>query len=82
MVGWLVVRTQRRRSAVGAEGMIGEIGEVRRTIGRSGKVKVFVHGEYWDAAAAEPLEVGDPVEVVAVDKMHMRVRRPTSTSKL
>ena len=82
VVGWLVVRAQRRRSAVGAEGMIGEIGEVRRMLGRSGKVKVFVHGEYWDAAAEEPLEVGDPVEVVAVDKMHMRVRRPTSTSKL
>ena len=79
VVGWLVVRAQRRRAAVGAEGMIGEIGEVRRTLGRSGKVKVFVHGEYWDAAAEEPLEVGDPVEVVAVDKMHMRVRRHGDT---
>jgi membrane-bound serine protease (ClpP class) len=75
LLGFLVVRTQRRRSTVGAEGMIGEVGEVRRTEGRGAKVKVFVHGEYWDAAADEPLDVGDAVEVVSVEGMRMRVRR-------
>jgi membrane-bound serine protease (ClpP class) len=75
VLGWLVVRTQRGRSRVGAEGMVGEVGEVRRAPTPSGKVKVFVHGEYWDASADEPLEAGDAVEVVAVDGMRMRVRR-------
>ncbi len=75
IVGWLVVRAQRKRPAGGAEGMIGEIGEVRRGPEASGKVKVFVHGEYWDAASDEPLVVGDAVEVVAVDGLRMRVRR-------
>ena len=74
VVGWLVVRTQRRRSAVGLEGMIGEIGEVRRTADSAGKVKVFVHGEYWDAIAEEPVQVGAEVEVVSIDGLRMRVR--------
>jgi membrane-bound serine protease (ClpP class) len=75
LLGFLVVRTQRRRSTSGAEGMIGEVGEVRRAEPAGGKVKVFVHGEYWDASAEGPLAVGDAVEVVAVDGMRMRVRR-------
>lgn len=75
IIGWLVVSTQRQRSRVGAEGMIGELGEVRRVLVPGRRVKVFVHGEYWDAEAEEPLEVGDRVAVTAVNGLHMRVRR-------
>ena len=60
---------------LGHVGMIGELGEVRRENDRNGKVKVFVHGEYWDAKTDEPLEVGELVQVIAVDGMRMRVRR-------
>ncbi|MGD9763912.1 MAG: nodulation protein NfeD [Candidatus Binatia bacterium] len=74
-VGWLVVRSQRRKPAVGAEGMIGEVGQVRRLLGPDRRVKVFVHGEYWDAEAEDEVEVGQPVQVVAVDGLRMRVRR-------
>jgi membrane-bound serine protease (ClpP class) len=74
VVGWLVIRTQRRRSSVGAEGMIGERGEVRR-VRTTGKVKVFVRGEYWDGDSDEALEVGDVVEVAAVNGLRLRVRR-------
>lgn len=49
---------------------------MRRTLGPR-KVKIFIHGEYWDAAADEDvLEPGTPVEVIAVEGMRMRVRRP------
>jgi membrane-bound serine protease (ClpP class) len=75
IVGWLVVRTQRRRSSVGAEGMVGKVGEVRRVLAPGRRVKVFVHGEYWDAETDEPLAVGDAVEVAAVKGLRMRVRR-------
>jgi membrane-bound serine protease (ClpP class) len=75
LIGFLVVRAQRRQPAVGAEGMVGEIGEVRRACDASGRIKVFVHGEYWDASAEEVLEVGESVEVVSIDGMRMRVRR-------
>jgi len=75
VVGWLVVRTQRRRSFVGAEGMLGKVGEVRRVIAPARQVKVFVHGEYWDADTDEPLAVGDPIEVAGVQGLRLRVRR-------
>lgn len=76
VVGWLVVRSQRRRSSVGAEGMVGERGRVRRVVVPARQVKVFVHGEYWDAETDEPLDVGDTIEVVAMSGLRLRVRRP------
>jgi membrane-bound serine protease (ClpP class) len=75
VIGWLVVRTQRRPSSVGAEGMVGELGEVRRVLVPGHQVKVFVHGEYWDADTEDALEVGDTVEVAAVLGLRLRVRR-------
>ncbi len=64
VVGYLVVRAQRRQPALGREGLIGEIGEVRqRIVPGHTDGKVFVHGEYWNADAAEALEVGERVEV-------------------
>jgi len=76
LVSYLVVRSQRRRPALGREGLIGEIGEVRQRVA-TGSLggKVFVHGEYWNAAADESIEVGEPVEVLSVDGMRLRVRR-------
>jgi membrane-bound serine protease (ClpP class) len=74
-IGWLVVSAQRRPASVGVEAMVGELGEVRRSVDPSGRIKVFVHGEYWDAQTEEPLQVGDRVEVVSVDGMRLTVRR-------
>jgi len=75
VIGWLVVRTQRRRSSVGAEGLVGEHGDVRRVVTPGRQVKVFVHGEYWDADSEDALAVGDSVEVTAVQGLRLRVRR-------
>jgi membrane-bound serine protease (ClpP class) len=75
IVGWLVIRAQRRQPALGLEGMIGEIGEVKRTGGAGGRVKVFVHGEYWDADCEDLLAVGDAVEVTGATGLRMRVRK-------
>lgn len=74
LAAWLVLRAQRRRAFVGAEGMIGEVGAVRRVMAPH-RVKVFVHGEYWDAESEDPLEIGDRVEVAAVKGLSLRVRR-------
>lgn len=74
-LGWLVVRAQRRQPVSGAEGMVGEVGHVRRVDPDGRNLKVFVHGEYWEADAAEPLAVGDAVEVTAVEGLRVRVRR-------
>lgn len=75
VVGWLVMRAQFRRAVTGAEGMVGEIGEVRRGADAHGRVKVFVHGEYWEAVPDGPVDVGAPVEVTGVDGLQIRVRR-------
>jgi membrane-bound ClpP family serine protease len=80
-VGVLVAKTQRRPARLGSEGLIGERGEVRKPIepGRPGQV--FVHGEYWGAAAEEPVPEGSEVEVVAVEGLRLRVR-PVKTLRL
>jgi membrane-bound serine protease (ClpP class) len=73
-VGYLVVRSQWGRARSGAEALIGERGEVREAIVRTGKV--HVHGEYWTAVSDEPLERGTRVEVERVEPgMRLRVRR-------
>jgi len=73
LIGWLVVSAQRRPVVGGAEGMVGEIGQVRRVVGGN-RAKVFVHGETWDATFEGAVAEGDEVEVVAVDGLRVRVR--------
>jgi membrane-bound serine protease (ClpP class) len=68
-------RAQRKRGRSGREGMVGEIGDVRKASDVSGNLKVFVHGEYWNARADDTLEVGDPIEVIDLEGLRMHVRR-------
>ena len=75
-VSFLVVRSARTRPALGREGLVGKVGEVRRRIAPGGDAgKVFVYGEYWNAVADEPIEVGERVAVLRVDGMQVTVRR-------
>ncbi len=75
-VGYLVVRTQRRRASVGSEGLLDEIGEVRQEIGGvDSPGKVAVHGELWTAVATHPVEAGARVRVTRVDGLRLTVRR-------
>lgn len=75
-IGHMVISSHRRTPATGQEGMIGQIAEVRETIAPRGKV--FVHGEYWDATASEPIEAGRQVRVVAMKGLRLTVE-PDST---
>ena len=76
LVSYLVVRSQRGKPALGREGLIGEIGEVRRRIASDTPGgKVFVHGEYWNAISDESIDVGEPAQVVGVHGMRVTVRR-------
>src|SRR5205823_2766415 len=52
----LALRARRNKVATGSEGMIGQIGAVVTALAPEGKV--FVHGEYWDAVAPQPLPAG------------------------
>ncbi|SHI94439.1 Nodulation efficiency protein NfeD [Malonomonas rubra DSM 5091] len=60
----MVVRTQKRPAVSGQEGMIGEIGTVVKAI--HGRGSVFVHGEYWQAQAEEPIPEGTEIEVTGM----------------
>jgi membrane-bound serine protease (ClpP class) len=76
IVSYLVFGSQRRRPSLGQEGLLGQVGEVRQRIGTDSPAgKIFVHGEYWNAVAGEPIEVGERAEVIGVNGMRLTVRR-------
>lgn len=68
LVGWLVVRAQRRRPFGGAEGLIGKHAEVR-----SGGF-VYVEGELWKYDSPSTLQVGDTVEITHVEDLTLKVK--------
>ena len=71
--------------AVGRAMMVGQIMGVDELVGLVGKTvsklepegKVFVRGEYWNAAVTEEEEIeeGAAVEVTSIEGLHMTVRR-------
>lgn len=74
---YFVVRTQKTPFVSGNEGMAGERGTAFSPVHHDGQV--YVHGEYWDAFAAEPIAAGEAIEVVRVEKgMRLEVRRAES----
>jgi membrane-bound serine protease (ClpP class) len=67
----LVVRARRAKVETGGEGMIGETGSAVTALAPEGKV--FVHGEYWDAVAFQPIAAGARVRVTAIDRLRLTV---------
>lgn len=73
-----VLSVHRRPPLTGAEGLIGEEGQV--VVALQPKGKVFVHGEYWDAVAARPVALGERVKVVKVNRDQLEVTPVADTS--
>jgi membrane-bound serine protease (ClpP class) len=69
----LVFRAHARPATTGREGMIGETGTARTDLSPAGKV--FVHGELWDAEADSPVRAGEPVKVLQVRGLKLRVTK-------
>jgi membrane-bound serine protease (ClpP class) len=69
----LVVKAHRRKAVTGAQGIVGEQGEVYAW-GPDGRGKVFCHGEYWNARGPEGLTPGDKVEVTEIEGLQLVVR--------
>ena len=69
----LIWKAIRRPVATGIEGMIGGVGRVIQ-VGEK-KAKIFYRGEIWDAASADPISVGDSVEITKVERMTLMVRK-------
>lgn len=64
---------QGRRVRTGQAGLVGEVGTVATDLAPEGKV--YVHSEYWNAVADEPILAGSAVRITAVDGMKIRVER-------
>jgi membrane-bound serine protease (ClpP class) len=66
-----VLRSHSKPPITGAEGLVGEVGDVSVAVEPVGKV--FVHGEYWEAYAHTPIPAGAQVRVVKVDGKRLEV---------
>ncbi len=78
LVLFFVVRTQKSHFVSGREGMIGEVGVAVTPVHTEGRV--FVHGEYWEAYASEPIGMGERIEVVAMSEhLHLEIKRHTGS---
>jgi len=75
---YAIGRVARRAQTAGAEQLVGMIGVASTRLAPSGTV--FVHGEYWNADAAEPVEANERVELLAVEGLRLRVRRAPKRS--
>jgi len=71
----LAVRARRNKVETGSEGMIGAVGTALTPVALEGKV--FVHGEYWDAVASQPVTAGARVRVTAIEKLKLKVEPVT-----
>jgi membrane-bound serine protease (ClpP class) len=77
----MVVKTQKRHSPFGQDGLIGKQGEAVEDID-SDNGRVFVYGEYWSARADAPIAKGKAVEVIAVlDGLKIKVAATTPTDQ-
>jgi membrane-bound serine protease (ClpP class) len=69
---WLSLKSQFRKPATGAGGLIGQEGDARSPVNRSGG-SVFVAGTHWNAVADTEIPVGRRVKVIAVTGMVLTV---------
>lgn len=67
----LVLKAQMRKRRTGKDGMVGEEGRAVTDVHETGKV--FIKGEYWDAASDKPLEKGRKVKIVKVEGLKIKV---------
>ncbi len=74
LVAAVLARTHNIKPATGQESLIGQVAPVRTTIAPEGTI--FVQGALWKARSQDRFDVGDVVEIVAVDGLTLVVRRP------
>ena len=69
----MVVAAQRRRPVTGAEGLVGRSGVADTDLRPEGWVRLM--GERWRGVADGEVASGQPVTVVGVDGLTLRVRK-------
>jgi membrane-bound serine protease (ClpP class) len=68
------VRAQLQPTPTGMDGLLAERGVAQTPLAPQGQV--LVHGEIWQAVTdGEPIEAGEPVRIVEIDGLRLRVTR-------
>ncbi len=75
----LVVRAQRQPAATGAQTLIGAQAIAATDLSPSGQV--FLQGELWSAQATGPVRKGDPVTIIGIEGLTLRVAPAPVTHK-
>jgi len=68
----MAVKAQQKQPKTGKEGMIGEEGEVYRTLNPRGTIKI--HGEFWKAFSDEAINKGTHVKVVEINPSSLELK--------
>lgn len=72
---YLAAQSHRKEIVSGQESMVGAVGEARKEIDAQAG-SVFIHSELWQARTnGAPIPAGEPVKVVAVEGLTLRVER-------
>jgi membrane-bound serine protease (ClpP class) len=69
----MAVKAQMAKPATGSEGLVSETGVARTRLDPEGKV--FVHGEFWNAYADEPIEEGEKVRILKTEGLRVKVEK-------
>ncbi len=67
------IRAQRLPKSAGAETMIGKTVNALSRIDPAGG-KVFIEGEHWNAVSETPVEAGQPVEIISIAGLTLKVK--------
>ena len=67
------IRAQFKPAATGREAMIGRTTNAISRIDSAGG-KVFIEGETWNAVSAAPVEAGQPVEIIGIEGLTLKVK--------
>jgi len=67
------IRAQRLPKSAGAETMIGKTVNALSRIDPAGG-KVFIEGEHWNAVSETPVEIGQPVEIIGLVGLTLKVK--------
>ena len=69
----LVYLSHQKKSVMGQQAMIGEVGIAKTDIHTEGKI--LVHGEYWNASSGQPIPAGSKARVVKIDGLKVEVEQ-------
>jgi membrane-bound serine protease (ClpP class) len=69
----MAIKAQMAKPATGSEGLVSETGVARTRLDPEGKV--FVHGEFWNAYADEPIEEGEKIRILKTEGLRVKVEK-------